>query len=156
MSRLSAVFTCTFLVAAGCSADSGPAPARDGDTAMYASEIQPIMRAHCAFLGCHGREGMPLTLYTLDYLRLRDPDGMLDTSKPPLDERALSTMEIDHNRRALVSRIGPDDPAGDIDRFVLRLIPTAAGGIPHADTVVFESLSDPELVKLRQFLETVR
>jgi hypothetical protein len=156
MSRLSAVLTLPLLAVLGCSTDTSGATARDGDAEMFATEIQPILRRQCAFLGCHGREGMPLTLYTLDYLRLRDIDGDVDPTTPVLDERALFPSEIDHNRLSLSSRVGRDDPAGDIERLLLRMIPTEAGGIPHGDVVVYESANDPEMVKLRQFLETVK
>ena len=155
MVRLSAVVL-SVVLAAGCSSDTGKAPARDGDAELFSTEIQPILRARCAFIGCHGREGMPLTLYALDYLRLRDPDGLIDPNTPELDERALFASEIEHNRTTLASRVGRDDPSGDIERFLRRLIPIEAGGIPHADTVVYQSLDDPEVATLRRFLETVR
>jgi len=156
MSRLSAAISFTLLLALGCSADNPGANTREGDQELFANEVQPVLRSHCGFLGCHGREGMPLTLYTKDYLRLRDPDGNIDPKRTVLDERRLSMYELDHNRHALAARVGYDDPSGDIQRFLLRLIPAEAGGIPHANVAVFDSLDDPDLAKIRQFLETVQ
>lgn len=124
----------------------------EGDAAMYESEAQPVVARHCAYLGCHGREGMPLTLYAVDHLRLRDPQGLIDFSRPPLDERALAPAELEHNRQALVERAGPNDPGGSL--LLRRLVPIEAGGIPHAGVVVFDSENDPDLDTLRRFLET--
>ena len=138
---------------AGCPASGGPSVVPlDGDAALYASEVQPVVARHCAFLGCHGREGMPLTLYAVDYLRLRDPQGHIDFSRPPLDERALSESELEHNRRALIERAGPQDPGGSL--LVRRLLPPDEGGVPHAGVVVFRRENDPDLDVLRRFLDT--
>jgi len=136
-----------------CPASGGPSDVPlDGDAALYESEVQPVVARYCAFLGCHGREGMPLTLYAVDYLRLRDPQGKIDFSRPSLDERALSESELEHNRRALIERAGPRDPGGSV--LLRRLLPADAGGIPHAGVVVFRRESDPDLDVLRRFLET--
>lgn len=139
---------------AGCGVENAPAGARDGDAALFASEVQPVLRRHCAFQGCHGREGMPLTLYAVDYLRLRDPTGDVDPDDPVLDERALSEVELSHNRRALAARTGAQDPTGEA--LLLRLVPLSEGGIPHGDTVVFERTDDADLATLRRFLGSVR
>jgi hypothetical protein len=144
------------LAVCACADTGGSAEPRDGDADMFATEVQPIIKRRCSFLGCHGREGMPLTTYALDYLRVRDPDGEIDPTRPALDERALAPAELDHNRRAIAARVGRDDPAGDRERFLKRLIPVEQGGISHADVVVFESPADPELEVLRRFLETVQ
>ncbi len=138
-----------------CTPSNPPAGVRDGDAASFVSEVQPIVVASCAFIGCHGREGMPLTLYAVDYLRLRDPEGKVDPARPTLDERALATGELDHNRRAFAARIGSRNPEIDRDRFLNKLIPLDQGGILHADIVVFEDPAAPELAILRRFLETV-
>lgn len=133
---------------------NGQAPGSvDGHADLFASEVQPILARRCAYLGCHGREGMPLTIYAVDFLRLRDPTGEIDFSRPPLDERALSPAEIEHNRIALASRAGPSDPGGDL--LVRRMLPVDQGGIPHANVVVFEREDDPDLKALRRFLGTV-
>jgi hypothetical protein len=149
-----AVSSAAALLLASC--QSNPrADSRDGDPELFSSEIQPILAEHCAYLGCHGREGMPLTVYAVDYLRLRDPEGRVDPSRPPLDERALTPAELEWNRRALAVRVGPRDPQADRDRFLRRLLPVSAGGIPHAGVEVFAGESDPQLDALRRFLETV-
>lgn len=145
---------CLFGASSSCSSpggETGEVPL-DGDVEMYTTEVQPIVARHCAFLGCHGREGVPLTLYAVDYLRLRDPQGLIDFSRPALDERALAAAELEHNRRALVQRAGPNDPGGSV--LIRRLIPLSAGGIPHAGVVVFERDDDPDLETLRRYLET--
>lgn len=145
------------LLFVGCGSSNGPAPSqRDGDATLFESQVQPVLVKHCAFLGCHGREGMPLSIYALNYMRLRDPDGRIDPTRPALDERALTPAELDHNRQGLASRVGRDDPSGDIERFLQRLIPASKGGISHAGVVVFETPDDPDLQVLRQFLETVQ
>lgn len=144
------------LGAVACTTTGGTTEPRDGDAELFATEVQSIVRRRCSFLGCHGREGVPLTTYAVDYLRMRDPDGDIDPSKPALDERALAPAELDHNRRAVAARIGPDDPDGDRRRFLNRLISEEQGGIPHADVVVYERADDPELDLLRRFLETVK
>lgn len=141
------------LVADGCTTDDRPSdPVLDGHAALYDNEVQPIVAERCAFLGCHGREGMPLTFYAVDFLRLRDPQGLIDFSRPALDERALSAAELEHNRRALAARAGPSDPDGSL--VVRRLVPLAEGGIPHAGVVVYEDPDDPEIETLRRFLRT--
>jgi hypothetical protein len=134
----------------GCSVDNPSGQRRDGDASLFAEQVQPVLRHHCAFEGCHGREGMPLTLYAIDFLRLRDPTGDIDPALPALDERALSDVEIEHNRLALAARTSARDPTGEA--LVSRLLPTSEGGVPHADTVVFEDLADPDLAILRSFL----
>ena len=128
---------------------------RDGDPQLFDDEVQPVLEAHCAFLGCHGREGMPLSLYAVSYLRLRDPEGRIDTSRPVLEEHTLSGVEVEHNRTGLAARIGESD-SDDLDRFLRRLIPREDGGIRHAGVEVFDSLDDPDLDVLRRFLMTVQ
>lgn len=142
------------LFVVGCVVTNDEPMIRDGNTEDFAA-VEPILQTKCGFLGCHGREGMPLTFYTVHYLRLRDPDGLIDDTRPALDEHNLSDVEVAYNRRALASRVGQDDPKGDRERFIKRLISEDQGGIPHADTVVFESPNDPQLEILRAFLETV-
>lgn len=122
----------------------------DGDPETFARDVQPVLVRHCAFVGCHGREGMPLTLFAVDFLRLRDPNGEVDPAVPALDERALSEVELTHNRRSLAAR------AGNNNRLIRKLIPTEKGGIPHFDVVVFESEDHPDAVILKQWLGTVR
>lgn len=139
-----------------CSASNSKSEPRDGDADLFASEVQPVIRSRCAFIGCHGREAMPFTLYALDYLRLRDPEGVVDPTRPPLDERALTPAELAHNRHAIAGRIGVDDPAGDRERFLRRLIPLASGGIAHSNVEVFATTDDPDLDAIRRFLETVK
>ena len=140
---------------AACGPSNTRADLRDGDPELFAAEVQPVIAQRCAYLGCHGREGMPLTLYALDYLRMRDPEGEIDPARPPLDERALAAGELQHNRRAFAARVGPEDPVADRERFLRRLLPVAAGGIPHAGIEVFADESDPELDAIRRFLESV-
>lgn len=137
-----------------CSVDNPVVSSRDGDAAYFAAEVQPVLRAHCAFEGCHGREGMPLSLYAVDYMRLSDPAGDVDPELPALDERALSSTELEHNRRALAANISHGDPTGQA--VLRRLLPLAHGGIAHADTVVFDTDSDPDYAILRRFLGSVR
>ncbi len=141
---------CAVAAMAGCTVNNPPTAERDGDAELYASEVQPIVQARCAFEGCHGREGMPLALYAVDFLRLRDPVGDIDPDVPPLDERALSQTELAHNRQALAARTSATDPTGE--GLILRLVPVSEGGIPHADTVVYTSLSEPDIGTLRRFL----
>lgn len=126
---------------------------RDGDAELFAAEVQPIIGRHCAFEGCHGREGMPLTLYAVDYLRLRDPNGDVDTGRTSLDERALSDTEIDHNRRAIAGRVAFNDPQGE--DLILRLVPREEGGVPHGGVVVYTNSQHPDIEVLRRFLRTV-
>lgn len=134
-----------------CAVDNTPLAGRDGDAVYFADEVQPVIHRRCAFEGCHGREGMPLSLYAVDYLRLRDPTGDIDPADPPLDERALRDVELDHNRLALAARTSAQDSAGD--ELILRLIPISEGGIPHADMILFEDLANPDLEILERFLQ---
>jgi len=137
----------------GCSVDNPRVDERDGDPAFFAAEVQPALRRHCAFEGCHGREGMPLSLYAVDFLRLRDPTGDIDPDVPVLDERTLREAELTHNRRALAAHTSPSDPTGQA--VISRLIPPSEGGIAHGDTVVFDDLSEPDLDLLTRFLAGV-
>ncbi|MBI2893432.1 MAG: hypothetical protein HYY06_07755 [Deltaproteobacteria bacterium] len=140
-------------IAMGC-AGNGRAPGEvDGNAELFAAEVQPVLARRCAYLGCHGREGMPLTIYAVDFLRLRDPQGQIDFSRPPLDELALSPAELEHNRMALASRAGPEDPNGTL--VLRRMLPLDEGGIPHAGVVVFDRGDDPELMTLSRFMGTV-
>lgn len=143
-----AVLSCAL---AGCALDNAPTMERDGDPVLFEAEVQPILGARCAFEGCHGREGMPLALYAVDFLRLRDPEGNINPDLPPLDERALSTAELEHNRRALAARTSASDPLGD--ELILRLLSVDEGGIPHGDVVVYLDPANAELAVLRRFLE---
>jgi len=147
--------SCALLALAACGPANPRATGRDGDPALFAAEVQPIVRERCAFMGCHGREGMPLTLYALDYLRMRDPEGEVDPTRPTLDERAVSPGELEHNRKAFAARIRSDDPAADRELFIDRLLPADQGGVPHAGVVVFDDPRDPELDTIRRFLESV-
>jgi len=152
MSRL-ATTVLVSLALAGCPSENRIGQVRDGNEALYIEDVQPIVQRHCAFEGCHGREGMPLTVYAIDFLRLRDPRGDVDGERPPLDERQLSRGELDHNRRSMAARTSYQDPLGD--RMIRRLLPLSLGGIPHGDVVVFERDDDPELETLRSWLMTV-
>ena len=137
-----------------CKVDNPSESWPDGDEDLFVEEVQPAIAAHCGFVGCHGREGVSLTLYSVDYLRMRDPDGLVDPSTPALDERTLSPAEIAHNREAIAARATPTDPDGR--RFIDRLVDPADGGIPHGETVVFETSTDPDLDAFRRFLAGVR
>jgi hypothetical protein len=141
------------LIAVGCDFSNSAEGLRDGDAELFAAEVQPIINRQCAFEGCHGREGMPLTLYGLNYLRLVDPEGDVDTGRTALDERALSETELDHNRRAIAARVSEEDPDGA--GLIQRLVPLSAGGVPHADVVVYSDPNDPDIAVLRRFLRTV-
>ncbi len=150
--------SCSASVAIGlaaCGPSNTRADLREGDPELFEAEVQPIIAARCAYLGCHGREGMPLTLYALDYLRMRDPEGEIDPARPPLDELVLAAGELQHNRRAFAVRVGPEDPEADRERFLRRLLPLSRGGIPHAGIEVFADETDPELDAIRRFLESV-
>jgi len=138
---------------AACTPQNNALTLRDGDAAYYATEVQPLVGRDCAFEGCHGREGMPLTLYAVDYLRLRDPEGLVDTSGPSFDERALSDAELEHDRRAIAARTSRADPQGDA--LILRLVPVDQGGIPHAGVAVYPRIDYPDVTVLRTFLGTV-
>jgi len=137
----------------GCSSENPTLETPFRDLGEFTEQVQPVIRSECAFLGCHGREGMPLVLYAVDYLRLRDPDGLIDPSLPALDERALSTAELEHNHAALAGRVTAQDPTGDA--VIRRMLPLDGGGLPHADVVVFESRDDPGAQILQRFLEQV-
>jgi hypothetical protein len=142
------------LCLAACDAAGAEVPPRDGDPVLFEAEVQPVLARSCAYLGCHGREGIPLTLYAVGYLRMIDPEGLIDPARPPLDERALSSAELEHNRLAIVARKDEHDPEGE--RFLRRLIAPEAGGVPHGDgTVVYASDDHADLDALRRFLETV-
>ena len=145
---------CAAMLLLGCDVTNSIRGIRDGDAELFAEEVQPILQRDCSFQGCHGREGMPLTLYAVDHLRLRDPEGDIDTSQTPLDERALSEAELEHNRRAISERTSETDPQGE--GFILRLLPESDGGIPHAEVVVYERPDAAALATLRRFLRTIR
>jgi hypothetical protein len=137
------------LLSSGCAEPPPPEGAVvDGDPELYATQVHPIVARRCAFLGCHGREGMPLTFYAVGLLRWRDPNGGLTE----LVENQLSEAELEYDRRALVSRAGPQDPGGNL--LIERMLPVEAGGIPHGGVVVYQHRTDPELEVLRQFLRT--
>ncbi|MEK6606566.1 MAG: hypothetical protein AABZ30_02795 [Myxococcota bacterium] len=125
----------------------------DGDSVIFGAEVQPVLEGYCAFLGCHGREGMPLALYAVDYLRLRDPEGLLDPARPKLDEQALAEAELAHNRRSLAARVDDADPYETT--LVRLLLPPEEGGLPHASVVVFEHRNYPELEALTRWVATV-
>jgi hypothetical protein len=142
------------LCLAACEALGAEVPLRGGDPVIFEAEVQPVLARSCAYLGCHGREGIPLTLYAADFLRMIDPEGVIDPARPVLDERALSSVELDHNRLAIAARKDQHDP--EAERFLRRLIAPEAGGIEHGDgTVVYQSEEHPDLAVLRRFLETV-
>jgi hypothetical protein len=143
-----------FAASACTPADSPVREVSDGDAAAFAAEVQPVLGRHCAFLGCHGREGMALTLYAVDYLRLRDPEGFVDPEVPPLDETALSPAEMAHNRRAIAARAEGGDPFGST--FVRKQLDPDDGGIPHAQVVVFDRRDHPDLATLVHWLATVQ
>jgi len=142
------------LLLVGCDVTNSIRGIRDGDADLFATQVQPILGRDCAFQGCHGREGMPLTLYAVDFLRLRDPEGDVDTARTALDETVLSEAELEHNRRGIAERTSNADPSGE--GLILRLLPVDEGGIPHADVVVYARYDDADLVTLRRFLRTVR
>jgi len=141
------------LAVVGCDVSNSAETFRDGDPELFAAEVQPIVQRECAFEGCHGREGMPLTLYAVDYLRLRDPEGDVDTGRTPLDELAISETELDHNRRSIAGRVSATDPEGH--GLIKRLIPADEGGVTHNGVVVYNSNTHPDLEVLRRFLRSV-
>lgn len=151
-----ALGACVFLGACVCLSGcvvNGAGSYLDGDPVLFAAEVQPVIARECAFEGCHGREGMPLTLYAPNFLRLRDPEGDVDTSNAPLDELELSETELDHNRRAIAARVSATDPDGL--GLIQRLLPPEEGGVPHAGVVVYSSREHLDIVALQRFLSTV-
>ncbi len=144
---------CVAIVAVtGCVTNSAET-FRDGDPVIFAESVQPIITRECGFEGCHGREGMPLTLYAVDFLRLLDPEGDVDTGRTPLDERALSESELFHNRMGIASRVSATDPEGL--GLIQRLLPPEEGGVPHAGVVVYTRSNHDDLRALRTFLASV-
>lgn len=139
----------------GCQArDDTPVTARDGDATLFEAEVQPVLQHDCAFVGCHGREGVSLTLYAVDHLRMIDPEGLVDPTRPALDERAVSESELEHNRLAIAARKTADDP--EAEQLLRRLLPEEEGGVAHADgTVVYDRPSADGYRALERFMETV-
>ncbi len=137
----------TLLLLAGCGSEPPDGAFVDGDPALYATEVQPIVERRCSLLHCHGNDRLTLTFYAVGLLRWRDPNGPTE-----LIEDQVTETELEHNRQALASRAGPQDPGGTA--VVRRMRPVDAGGLPHADVVVFESRDDPELEVLQRFLGT--
>ena len=152
LTRLMGIGALAACALSGCVANA-PSRYPDGDPDLFREEVQPVLQRSCAFEGCHGHEGMPLTLYAVDFLRLVDPEGDVDTGRTALDERALSETELDHNRRSIAGRVSAADPEGVA--LIDRLLPPEAGGIPHAGFVAYENPEHPDVETLRAFLRTV-
>lgn len=142
------------IILSACTVENPPMDPYDGDRVVFETQVQPILTQQCAFLGCHGREGMPLTIYSVDFLRMRDPEGKIDPTRPVLNEFGLSAAEYAHNQTALAARVNRTDPNGDL--LINRLIPQDQGGIYHAGVVVYDNPEDPQLEILRRFLEAIR
>lgn len=147
-------FTALGLLLLACHSSVGDqARVPEGDSALFGTAAQPVLGGYCAFLGCHGREGMPLALYAVDYLRLRDPDGLIDPARPELDEIALTETELSHNRRSLAARVDDRDPYQTT--LVRLLLPPDEEGLSHANVVVFERRNHPDLEALTRWIATV-
>ena len=136
--------------AAGCTVAP---PSRDsvppGDARMFAERVQPVLQRYCAFLACHGRPGIPLFLFAVDFARMPEPGPGV-----PLRELALSPEEPTRNQRSTAARVDVDVPD---DTLLLRKVrsPDDGGEIHATGDVVFRRTAEPDYGVLREWVTTV-
>lgn len=143
-----AAFACVWTSA--CPDVVNPAlPYPEPDFELYAAEVQPVVRAQCASLGCHGDLNRTLTLYAVGYLRAEP-----QFAGTPLAEYELTDAELAWNHEAMRMRL-LDAATPETSRLVLKCIDPALGGHLHADgIVVFEDLEDPDYEALVAWIAT--
>ena len=114
------------------------------DEAAFRCNVQPILQRDCSYLGCHGREGMPLRLYGIGALRL-------DTKNTTASRaQALSDAELHANFLSAQGQSFHTPP--ERNQLVLKSLPSAAGGYAHVGGAIWSGMDDPRVQTLLQWL----
>jgi len=129
------------LLASGCGSQNLAQPDPGGlaalDEPTFRCAVEPILQRECSYLGCHGREGMPLRLYGVGALRLEEGKTSAGRARP------LSDGEQHAN---FLSALGQSfhTPAPR-NQLVLKGLPSRAGGYAHVGGVIWSGLDDPRV-----------
>ncbi len=137
-------------ITAGCAPLDNPyAPYPEPDYETFVLDVQPMIADGCASSGCHGVHARTLTLYAVDHLRAEP----LQVGAP-IEVDILSEGELAWNYDALRVRTLGERKA-DNAMLLLKCLDPKKGGLVHADGfVVFEDRDDPDLVLLRDWIES--
>jgi len=141
------LFVCA-LAAVGCISDPGALPLDEllppADFERFASEVQPIFADRCANPSCHGNEERPLEIFAIQQHRLDPADLYLADPLKPEELRAnfekscAFMVDVDSAMRCTL---------------VTKPLAPSEGGVRHADVIVFEDRSDPDLLTLVDWIE---
>lgn len=119
------------MLASGCALDTTPVALPDLDAARYGLDVQPVVRASCASLDCHGIDGRPLRLYAQDGLRL----------EASFRGQPLSAAEQQRNVDAFRA-VDPTTDRADMHLALLEPLALDAGGVHHEGGDVWASRDD--------------
>ncbi|MCA9606367.1 MAG: hypothetical protein KC619_12260 [Myxococcales bacterium] len=129
------------MTAASCVGPGEPVFVEPLDVAFYEASVEPVVHWSCASLECHGQDGRPLRIYSVDGLRMSDA----------LRGRPLSPAEAEWNAFAFA---GVDPMAASVDESVVLEKPLSvdAGGLHHEGDDLWPDRSDPSYLCLRGWL----
>jgi hypothetical protein len=102
-----------------------------GDRADFATYVQPVLRAGCASLDCHGDDGRPLRLYARNGLRRDVTMRGLDADDAELTANMLAIRGLE-----------PDASAIEDNLLLLKPLSVDAGGVHHVGGDLFLDQND--------------
>jgi len=124
-----------FVVLGACSVPAGePEAIVERDVAAFATDVQPLLKAGCASLDCHGTAGRPLRLYAEYGLRER----------VELRTQPVSADELTANVAAFAGI--------SVDVILGKPLHTSAGGMKHVGGDLWSSKDSPEYVCVAAWL----
>jgi len=129
------------LLATGCwsqnLAQADPEGLAALDETTFRCAVQPILQRECSYLGCHGREEMPLRVYGVGALRLEEGRTSAGRARP------LTSAEEHANFLSAQGQSFHTPP--ERNQLVLKGLPSRAGGYAHVGGVIWSGLDDPRV-----------
>ena len=139
---------CLMWLALGCSAPNLSQPDPEGlaalDETAFRCAVQPILQRDCSYLGCHGREEMPLRLYGVGALRVEKGKTSAGRASP------LSDAELHANFLSAQGQSFHTPP--ERNQLVLKGLPSAAGGYAHVGGAIWSGPDDARVQTLLSWL----
>ena len=125
--------------------DPGEAPLPRGDPQRFALEIQPLLGARCADVGCHGNPTRPFSVYAPRRYRLDPAATFLD--------QPLTSEELRRNLIQTTAQLAGLDRA-ETSALLRKPLAPATGGSDHVGGSQFLDPSDAEYQQLRLWAQS--
>jgi hypothetical protein len=112
---------------------------------VFRCNVEPELARDCSYLGCHGKDDMPMRVYASGKLRATPP--------ATLDDRITPLTEAEHHANFLAAQAFGFGGVGPDDNWILRkTMPADAGGYEHEGGAIFTGWDDARAVAIHDWL----